>query len=119
MPQERGRSTPSNQFFCDLWVVGFLEGPAMADRTLDWRVGSSRFWLAWATRRNDRILAEGHSSKAQQLLAERGVGLSGASNASASGSIVRFAFVCGKPRTCAASTRLLLLTSIARTSVLS
>jgi adenylate cyclase len=42
-----------------------------------------------------------------------------ASNASASESIVRFAFVCGKPGTCAASTQLLLLTSIARTSVLS
>jgi hypothetical protein len=36
-----------------------------------------------------------------------------ASNASASGLIVRFAFVCGRPGTCAASTQLLLLTSIA------
>src|ERR1700732_5143376 len=42
-----------------------------------------------------------------------------ASNASASRSIVRFAFVCGRPGTCAAITQLLLLTSIASTSVLS
>src|SRR5689334_8960389 len=34
MPQERGRSTPSNQFFCDSWVVGF-GGPAMG--TSDWK----------------------------------------------------------------------------------
>ena len=25
MPRERGRSTPSNQFFCDSWAVGFWE----------------------------------------------------------------------------------------------
>src|SRR2546422_10741659 len=33
-----------NHFFCDSWVVGFLEGPTMVRRTPDWRVELGR-WL--------------------------------------------------------------------------
>src|SRR5882757_7951383 len=33
-----------NQFFCDSWVVGFLEGPTMVSRTSDWRDELGR-WL--------------------------------------------------------------------------
>ena len=33
-----------NHFFCDLWVVGFLEGPTMVSRTSDWR-GELGRWL--------------------------------------------------------------------------
>ena len=32
----RGRGFP-NHFFCNSWVVGFLEGPTMVSRTSDWR----------------------------------------------------------------------------------
>src|SRR4029450_4894754 len=47
-----------NQFFCDSWVVAFwggrpwLRGRWIGETSLG--VGSSRFWLAWATRRGDR-----------------------------------------------------------------
>src|SRR5262245_37156560 len=33
-----------NRFFCDSWVVGFLEGPTMVSRTSDWRDELGR-WL--------------------------------------------------------------------------
>src|SRR5262245_52924163 len=33
-----------NHFFCDSWVVGFLEGPTMVSRTSDWRDELGR-WL--------------------------------------------------------------------------
>src|SRR6186713_1492569 len=33
-----------NQFFNDSWVVGFLEGPTMVGRTLDWKEELGR-WL--------------------------------------------------------------------------
>src|SRR5262249_26722311 len=33
-----------NHFFCDSWVVGFLEGPTMISRTSDWRDELGR-WL--------------------------------------------------------------------------
>src|SRR5205807_7286616 len=33
-----------NHFFCDSWVVGFLEGPTMVRRTSDWRDELGR-WL--------------------------------------------------------------------------
>ena len=33
-----------NHFFCDSWVVGFLEGPTMVSRTSDWR-GELGRWL--------------------------------------------------------------------------
>src|SRR6516165_525534 len=33
-----------NHFFCDSWVVGFLEGPTMVSRTSDWR-DELRRWL--------------------------------------------------------------------------
>src|SRR5262249_9663202 len=33
-----------NHFFCDSWVVGFLEGPTMVSRTADWRDELGR-WL--------------------------------------------------------------------------
>src|SRR5215475_5594378 len=33
-----------NHFFCDSWVVGFLEGPTMVSRTWDWR-GELERWL--------------------------------------------------------------------------
>ena len=49
-----------NQFFCDLWVVGFWRGrPWLPERWIGGMslgVGSSRFWLAWATRRGDRCV---------------------------------------------------------------
>ena len=49
-----------NQFFCDSWVVGFWRGrPWLPERWIGGMslgVGSSRFWLAWATRRGDRCV---------------------------------------------------------------
>src|SRR5215467_2379455 len=33
-----------NHFFCDSWVVGFLEGPTMVSRMSDWRDELGR-WL--------------------------------------------------------------------------
>jgi transposase len=49
-----------NQFFCDSWVVGFWRGrPWLRGRWIgetSLGVGSSRFWLAWATRRGDRCV---------------------------------------------------------------
>src|SRR5262245_19186682 len=47
-----------NHFFCDSWVVGFwrgrlwLAGYRIGKASLD--VGSSRFWISWATRRGDK-----------------------------------------------------------------
>ena len=49
-----------NQFFCNSWVVGFWRGrPWLPERWIGGMslgVGSSRFWLAWATRRGDRCV---------------------------------------------------------------
>src|SRR5262249_16454491 len=39
----RGAGFP-NQCFCDSWVVGFLEGPTMVGKTLDWKDELGR-WL--------------------------------------------------------------------------
>src|SRR5262249_36429597 len=46
-PDPRDLTEPSrfpNHFFCDSWVVGFLEGPTMVRRTSHWRDELGR-WL--------------------------------------------------------------------------
>src|SRR6266513_1637139 len=47
-----------NQFFCDSWVVGFLEGPTMGSRTSDWKEELGRFLKPFL----DRL---GHKSRRQ------------------------------------------------------
>src|SRR5262249_9084344 len=49
-----------NHFFCDSWVVGFLEwsgrpwlvGRRIGETSSD--VGSSRFWIGWVTKHGDK-----------------------------------------------------------------
>src|SRR5215510_4300874 len=49
-----------NHFFCDSWVVGFWRGrPWLAGHRIgktSLAIGSSRFWIGWATRRGDKCV---------------------------------------------------------------
>src|SRR5258708_17661440 len=44
-----------NHFFCDSWVVGFLEGPTMVRRTSDWRDELGRWLKPWLEAAKKRL----------------------------------------------------------------